>query len=763
MMRRAQLRMISGVALIAVVMVVPEWDNAALAAKAHNAGQTASVPILVSGRQHNTRARLTFIMDGTLDMTVRQTPEGVELRSEGNAAYQLAKLPKLREVSAIDVRTEGGATIALIHLTGTCKMQQERVGNKVTLYLADTGPRQKEVSEAPAPGPTPAPPAPAAKTAMEGLMDGLREKLALLNGQLPPAASPSRVGAAARMPEVLIPAGEAAQPSAPIHRSSCAPDFTMSGWKGDEPFPQRLEALRALTAQSREAPPAMATLAEFYLGNGLGAEALAVTLAVKQDDISPEERRRLLRDADLARLLKAQPIDSTSPLLNGADGCDPTDAPLWRVLSAVASGDQEIIRRDGEAAGENLKSVPEPISSLIAYNIAEAAGDDLPILRAMAAAVHNSDAGEQIDAAGRFALQARMARARKDPIDEVSFLERAIGDIGVTGLRARVRLAEIRSADDNDEGRKSELILADAARVYRDTAFGQAAATALSEQRLRHGDFAGALRVANDSASGHSPSQNDSRSAALAARVLRQLLVEKDPQNLPSPEQRLLIYWHYSGYATPGEKGDDIRMGAAELMLDQGMPEAALDVVRQLSSPAAQSARGALLHAIAEARAGDADAALTLLKTVPRSDESQRAGADAFVRLGKPVEAAHQLDGLKEASDRARRAALLYDGKEWSDAADAYAVVLRDGALAKEARDEAADRYALALALSGKQPAQGLSGFTGLAELVIGALPGQTDAQQQPVAAIRGSLRRAGQIEALLPPSGPAATPTNGG
>ena len=704
MMRRAQLRMISGVALIAVVMVVPEWDNAALAAKAHNAGQTASVPILVSGRQHNTRARLTFIMDGTLDMTVRQTPEGVELRSEGNAAYQLAKLPKLREVSAIDVRTEGGATIALIHLTGTCKMQQERVGNKVTLYLADTGPRQKEVSEAPAPGPTPAPPAPAAKTAMEGLMDGLREKLALLNGQLPPAAS-----------------------------------------------------------QSREAPPAMATLAEFYLGNGLGAEALAVTLAVKQDDISPEERRRLLRDADLARLLKAQPIDSTSPLLNGADGCDPTDAPLWRVLSAVASGDQEIIRRDGEAAGENLKSVPEPISSLIAYNIAEAAGDDLPILRAMAAAVHNSDAGEQIDAAGRFALQARMARARKDPIDEVSFLERAIGDIGVTGLRARVRLAEIRSADDNDEGRKSELILADAARVYRDTAFGQAAATALSEQRLRHGDFAGALRVANDSASGHSPSQNDSRSAALAARVLRQLLVEKDPQNLPSPEQRLLIYWHYSGYATPGEKGNDIRMGAAELMLDQGMPEAALDVVRQLSSPAAQSARGALLHAIAEARAGDADAALTLLKTVPRSDESQRAGADAFVRLGKPVEAAHQLDGLKEASDRARRAALLYDGKEWSDAADAYAVVLRDGALAKEARDEAADRYALALALSGKQPAQGLSGFTGLAEHVIGALPGQTDAQQQPVAAIRGSLRRAGQIEALLPPSGPAATPTNGG
>jgi hypothetical protein len=558
------------------------------------------------------------------------------------------------------------------------------------------------------------------------------------------------------------PADETSRAAAPTRRPSCPPDFTMEGWKGDGPFSQRLQALRTLAAQSEESPPAMAALAEFYLGNGLGAEALAVTQEVQLDGISTEDRHRLRRDADLARLLRAQPIESTSALLNSSADCERTDIPLWRVLSAVASGDQAIIRRDSEAAGQALQSIPEPVSSLIAYRVAEADADDLPVLRAMAAVVRNSDTGEQAEAAGRFLLQSRMARARKDPIDEASFIERATHDIGVTGLKARVRLAELRSAQDNDEGRKSESILADAARVYRDTTFGQSAAAALSEQRLRHGDYAGALRVANDSAAGHALQQADSRGAALAARVLRQLLVEKDAPNLPSSEQRLLIYWRYSGYATPGEKGDDIRMGAAQLMLDQGMPEAALDVMRQLSDPVAQSPRGALLRAIAEARAGDANEALTLLKNIPRDDDTQRAAADALVRLGKVAEAAHQLDGVKGSLDQARRAALLYEAKEWSDAADAYAGVLRNSSLAKEARDEAADRYALAVALSGKQPAEGLGGFTGLAGHVLGALSGQADSQQLPVAAIRGSLRRAGQIEALLPPSD-RPTPINGG
>jgi hypothetical protein len=499
-MRRAQPRTIWSIGFLVVLMAVPAWGKAASAEKTLDSAQTA--PIFVSGRQHHTRARLTFTMDKPLNMTVRQLPEGIEVRTEGNAAYQLAKLPQLREVAGVDLRTEGNASIALIRLTANCKMQEEHVGNKVTLYLVETAPGQKIA--------TPVPEA-TAKTEMDGLMNGLAEKLALLNAQVPaPVSAPVSATVSARQAPVQAqildtptPVDATSRAAAPTSLTSCQPEITMQGWKGEGPFSQRLQALRSLAAQSKESPVAMAALAEFYLGNGLGAEALAVTQEVELDGISTEDRYRLKRDADLARLLKAQPIESTSALLNSSADCERTDIPLWRVLSAAASGDQPIIRQDSEAAAKALQSIPEPVSNLIAYRVAEADADDLPVLRAMAAAVRNSEIGEEADAAGRFLLQSRMARIWKDPIDEASFVERATHGIGVTGLKARVRLAELRSAQDNDEGRKSESILADAARVYRDTALGQSAAAALSEQRLRHGDYAGALRVANESAAGH--------------------------------------------------------------------------------------------------------------------------------------------------------------------------------------------------------------------------------------------------------------------
>jgi len=196
-------------------------------------------------------------------------------------------------------------------------------------------------------------------------------------------------------------------------------------------------------------------------------------------------------------------------------------------------------------------------------------------------------------------------------------------------------------------------------------------------------------------------------------------------------------------------------MGAAQLMLDQGLPEAALDVMRQVT---AQSPRAALLHAVTEARAGDPAVALTLLKDIPPNDDLQRVTAEALVRQGKPVDAAHQLEGNKDLADGMRRASLLYAAKDWPAAADQYATLLRNASLDKDARVEAADRYALALALSGRQPAEDLGGFTGLAEHVIGALPEQAGAPLPPVPTTRESLRRAAHIEALLPPSAPAVS-----
>jgi len=545
-MRRAQSTTIPGLALLVALTVGAQWSSAAPAQKP--AAVVQAPPIFVFGVQRNTSARLTFMMKDRLpNLIVRQVPEGIEVRTDENAAYQIANLPTLREVAGVDIRKEGTASIALIRLTGNYQMQEQHVGNKVRLDLVPAA------GKAGKSGAKPAAPTPQAKAASElnDLRTGLAEKLALLNGQ-PPAPAPTptqtpQMAAPMLISETPPQPVETVQAAAPNPRPSCPPEFTMEGWSGKGQFSQRLQTLRTLAAQSEEAPSAMAALAEFYIGNGLGAEALVVTQEVRPERVSPEDRRRLQRDADLARLLKALPIEATSVLLNSPVECDRTDIPLWRTLSAAASGDQEAIRRDSEAAGYALQFIPEPLANLFAVRIAEAAPDDLPVLHAMAGGVRNSDIGGPADAAGRFLLQARVAHARKDPTDEANFLERATHGIGVVGLKAKVRLAELRSAQDDAEGRQSEAMLADTARIYRDTTFGQSAAAVLSELRLRHNDYTGALRVANDSAAGRVLQQADSHGATLAARVLRQLLVEKDAPGLPSPEQRLLIYWRYRG------------------------------------------------------------------------------------------------------------------------------------------------------------------------------------------------------------------------
>ncbi len=767
-MRRPPSRALAGVIMLTGLLSAAE--RGATAADKPSAAPHPDT-IFVFGTEFNASARLTFMMpDRQPSLTVRQVGGGVEVRSNDAGAFELVNFPQLREVVGVDVRKDGDAGIAVIRLSGNYQVQEQDIGNKVRLDLVETTPTAEKKPEATAPqakAPVePAAPAQQAPTQqiaqqakisseLDALRNGLTEKLSLLK------VPPPRAATTATPPDAPIAASQrtASAEAAQGPRPSCPARFSMEGWKGDGAFPERLRALRIQAAQSEEQPSAMAALAEFYLGYGLGGEALVVAEEARLDGISSEDRQRLQRDADLARLLKGRPIAATSYLLSGSKDCDQTDTPLWRALAAAAGNDQETIRRDSEAAGYALQFIPDPLSSLLAFRIAEAAPDNLPVLRAMAAAVRNSDLSGPVDGGGRFLLQARIARAQKDTVDEANYLERVTHDIGITGLKAKVRLAELRSSQDDKEGHQSELILADAARVFRDNAFGQSAAAALSERRLAHGDYAGALQVANDSAAGRIQQHGDSRGAVLAAQALRRLLVQKDVPDLPPPEQRILIFWRYGGYATPGEKGDDIRMGAAQLMLDRDMPEAALDVMRQVT---VQSPHSAFLRALAEARGGDPEAALALSKGISPDDGQHRVASEALARLGRKAEAAHQLDGSKDPSDEPRRAALLYEAKEWSDAATAYASVLHNPLLAKDARDAAADRYALALALSGKHPAKDIQGFTGLADHVLGALPPEQAAPSAPISAIRGSLQRAGRIEALLPPAGGPA-PANGG
>jgi hypothetical protein len=671
------------------------------------------------------------------DPDLRVVPGGIELVVDDPWIFRLAHYRGLRRVRDVQLREEAGKSVALFHLACDCLAKTSHKPGTFTLEI-EAKPAAAATPVAPSGlSPTAAAPAGRSNRELERLRDALTTKLAQLNA---PPSSP----ATPDMP---------ATPVAPLRPAVCPAGIDTTGWKGTRSFSDELAVLRARAAAAHEAAPDMAALAQFYLGYGLAAEALSVLQQTQPAPSGDAQKARFATLADIAHLLRREPIAADASLLAAPAGCTRSYLPLWQALAAATGHDGNTVTRLAKPAQDLLRMVPEPLLQRFAYAIAEAAPNDVAVQRAMASAVRNTNEGSPENVAERFLIQARIAAAEHDAADQVAFLERAAADYGtVAGATARVELAGLRSKEDGDLGTAAEVVLADSARVYRADELGQTAAAYLAERRLRLGDYATALAVADASAGPVATRRTDSRGAAMAARILRQLLVRPASADLPPPEERLVLYWQYEGYATPGPQGDDIRLAAARMMLAEDMPAAALALLNSVGA----TAEVLLLRATAEARGGDPAAALVMLQALPTDDAAHRATADALVRLGRPDDAAQQLDGLAGIADRMRRTELLAVAADWPAVVRACDELLRDPTLDGAMRRAVADRYSLALALSGQSPDHDVKPHAGsLGARVVAALPdiaGATPMNGAPsISRVRDALMRARQIETLLP------------
>ncbi len=732
-----------------------------VAATKTTVADTNTVTVVYS--QHDGFGRASFVIGDLLTPEVRAVAGGLELTLITADPMRVIEQNKTREILGLETRAQTGSFVITVRLACACGAKWFREGKRFTLLLKDVPKivRLATPKAASAPPKTPsAAPAPTSKISNEiaRLRELLAAKLALLND---PAPAPSGAQPVQSQLPVTVTTPSKLAPSA--RRPACAADFDTSHWKGPEgTFRETLMALRRAAADSGEAAPEMAALTEFYLAYALAGEAQDTARTALSGEVTEPERTRLLRDAEVAALLRGNSIGAASPLLTDRSECERPDIALWRSLAAANEQDAVGVVRDLHAARPTLSTMPEPLLRAFAFRLASAAGDNLSALRDLAAALRNASMISPEDEAARFLLQARISRAGGDPEDELSFLERAARhDLTVPGLVAAERLAELRSTKDDEAGTRSKSILADMARVYRGLKLGQSAATALADRHVRHANYVSALAVADESASPDGIRGTDSRGAALMVKVLRLLFVEPTGTNLPDPGERIALYLKYDGYATPGQTGDSIRLGASKLMLAQDMASGALDVVHQLSDEVASTPQGKTVRAEAEALAGDPAVSMLLLHDLPIGPDTQRAGADAMERMGRPGDAAHQLDGLTSIADRIRRAALLCDAKAWGEAASAYADLLRDPALTAEVRQEVADRYGFAVALASGKPDRTLPHVEGgLAARTLAALAPKAGAgtagARTPLTlgTMQGALERARQVETLLPPSG---------
>ena len=781
-----------------------------LPALAQPAAEAAAVRVRTG--QHADRGRVVLHLGQVPGYSLRKVAGGVELRLRGQYGFDLSGIRRLAELSAIEPRQEAGETVLLLRASADAVAEAGAFGGMLYVDLrgpaAPPAPPTREVAQrrtlddavklgllqpeqarlmlqaaqggapapaaVPAPHPAapaaddaaalasrPAPPPPAAPPPTAGELTGLREavlaKLAVLNG-LRPADTLPPLPAATAAPQPAAPAAGPEPVPAPVpvaQRPSCPAPFSLQGWRGDDAFAERLPALRTALARSDQGAAEAADLAEFYAGHELSREALDVLNAPQAELPAGALRERLDRVRDIARLLLGRPIAPGSTLLAEAPDCAREDLPLWRALAAAASGDSATLAALAPRARAALRDIPQPLRLAFVQRLADAVESDPATLRTLLGAIRPATGLTPAQAAARNWQYARLARQEGNRADEAQYLEQAARGPGRTlpEIFARARLAAVNLGRPGAEGRRAEAQINDLLRTYRHDTVGEEAAVAYATRLLDQGALAQALAVA-DGASQASARRVESRGAVLAAGALRRLLAEDQP--LPADE-KLGLFWQYEGYATPGERGDDIRLAAMRLLLQQGLADAARDLGQQVSPASARAPAAVLLLARAEALAaqGDPRRALALLAGLPPDEHTRRASAEAYARLGRKEEAAAQLEPLRGTADLSRRAELLFEGRAWRAAGTAYGALLRDADLPAPARAEATARLANASALARERP--GVAPELLAPEASTAALLQLTETPAVPgngIANVRNAIERSKQIEALLPPVG---------
>lgn len=712
---------------------------------------------------------LTMELGGVAPPKIVSLRNGILMQFDGKVAFDVPALRRLHALTWATLRTSHGDTVLSMHGRAG-RLAAVVANNKLVIGPPGALPRLDAAARSGAAGPGGAPPL----AELEALRQRVAKQLAALNSLSEPdksntsgtpdtSGTSGTLGHGRRAPELGTGTSFATAANPPAGAASprlpCAA-LPFAQWSGSKGFVDDDVRLRRAVAHTPEDLNAVAALAEFYVAHVMPNEALALLSGWPDDDPAAPGRARLLQVRDIARLMHGEAIEAASPLLRDAATCTPPALDIWQSLQAAALDDAGTVNTLGRRARTALTDIPEPMRTTFAREIADGSDNNPDTLKAMAASVRNSKGGTGEDVAERWLLQAQLARADHNGDDELLFLQHAVADGGgVPALFARARLAELQLPRVGALGAHAKKVLEDLTRTYRYDALGQETAVMLAHHALANGDFAGALDLA-DQASRADRRGGDGRAALLAARALRLLLVESKGLPLPSPMERISLFWRYEGYVTPGQGGDDIRLAATSLLLQQGFKDAALDVARQFASATLQTQTGLIARARSEALAntGDASEAIALLHNQPATPEIRRVKALALARLGRDIDAAHAVADLDTIADRREYAELLYKAGAWAQAAAAYAELLTDPALTPPAREAATRRYSLSVSLAEQTPpnapAAALLAPDPLSTRLLAAAtpPPPPPANAPPVSSVRTALDRAKTIETLLNP-----------
>jgi len=131
--------------------------------------------------------------------------------------------------------------------------------------------------------------------------------------------------------------------------------------KQDNPalFVQRTEQLSedAAMKEGQARDVARLSLAQYYLGNQFGPEALGVLNTLDRELKTDELRKKVKLTQAIANVLSYRPADALS-ILNGPGFADETDALMWRTIARADANDYVGARADALASDAVLETYP---------------------------------------------------------------------------------------------------------------------------------------------------------------------------------------------------------------------------------------------------------------------------------------------------------------------------------------------------------------------------------------------------------------------
>lgn len=387
-------------------------------------------------------------------------------------------------------------------------------------------------------------------------------------------------------------------------------DFAVLREDDPEAFAIRRERLSEQAAekegQAREV--ARLNLAQFFVGNQFGQEAIGVLRVLESDLKSDELRKKVKLTEAIADVLAARPRDALT-ILNSSAFADEVDAVMWRAIARTEAFDYIGARNDALAAQSVIDAYPVWVQKKFLFAAIRSALEtaDVPLaqryLDQIAFATLTPD-----DVSIYQLMQGRIAEAQgrtKEALD--SYGQVIAAEVRPTRAEAVYRtLLVLRNTGQIDLAKATETLSAET-MLWRGNALEVDMEKLLAELYFEHRDYREGFEITREAAANNPESKPIEELTQKAEATFAELFLNGAADRLGDLDA-LSLYYDFRQLTPAGTKGDEMIRNLARRLVKVDLLGQAADLLEyQIDSRLQGAAQAQVATDLALIRIADRD------------------------------------------------------------------------------------------------------------------------------------------------------------